>query len=427
MAAHSAFKHILLLLGVALMSLVAVDATRIMHRPPPEIYHSRPRLGNPHPHPAPPPKILGGGFLDKEYVSFAYFTNWGIYGADYLVTNITDSYLTHILYAFADTDPINGTVFLTDSYSDEQILYPGDSGDDPEHNLYGNLKQLYLLKLQRRNLKRSFSPGDFNFVTNSTSRAIFVQSAVEIVENYGFDGVDIDFEYPANTDQQSGLAALVTELRFAFDVLAARKGDSVPYQITFAAPAGAQDSQFLDIPKMNAALSYWSLMGYDYAGPWLNFTDNQANVFGGARTGVSSDMALNRYISQGATACKMNLGMPLYGRAFEDTDGLGDSYNGVGPGTLEAGVYSYNVLPFAGATVYENATDITSYSYDPVAREFVTYDTPDIVNLKVQYLKNKGLAGSMFWELSTDKVGPLSLVGTASQALGQLDRTPNHI
>ncbi|KAL1941620.1 hypothetical protein VTO73DRAFT_7059 [Trametes versicolor] len=121
------------------------------------------------------------------------------------------------------------------------------------------------------------------------------------------------------------------------------------------------------------------------------------------------------------------MGIPLYGRAFENTNGIGSSYSGIGPGTIEAGVYSYKALPLAGAQVYENLTDVTSYSYDSSKRELVTYDTPNIASIKAQYVRDKGLAGSMFWELSTDKTGSDSLVTTTANVYGSLDQTQNHI
>lgn len=54
----------------------------------------------------------------------------------------------------------------------------------------------------------------------------------------------------------------------------------------------------------------------------------------------------------------------------------------------------------AGATVVENTTDVSSYSYDAAKKELVSYDTPRIVTMKAQYVASKGLAGSMFWEVS---------------------------
>jgi chitinase len=47
---------------------------------------------------------------------------------------------------------------------------------------------------------------------------------------------------------------------------------------------------------------------YDYAGSWLTFTDNQANVYHGVRTGINTDSALTWYLQNGASASKINLG-----------------------------------------------------------------------------------------------------------------------
>lgn len=46
---------------------------------------------------------------------------------------------------------------------------------------------------------------------------------------------------------------------------------------------------------------------------------------------------------------------------------------------------------------------------------------------KAKYIQDKGLAGAMFWELSGDKIGDDSLVGTTASAFGTLDQTQNHI
>lgn len=59
----------------------------------------------------------------------------------------------------------------------------------------------------------------------------------------------------------------------------------------------------------------------------------------------------------------------------------------------------------AGATVFENMTDLTSFSYDTSKREFVTYDTPDIASAKARYVTANGMGGSMFWDVSGFRYG----------------------
>ncbi|KIK63096.1 carbohydrate-binding module family 5 protein [Collybiopsis luxurians FD-317 M1] len=402
-----------------------VHATQIMHRPdrfnstPPAVSTER----NPNTH------VIQKRATAKAQV--AYFTNWGIYGANFQPTDIIPSTLTHILYSFADVSPDTGAISLTDSYADEQKHFPGDSWAETGNNLYGCLKQLYLLKMENRNLKVLLSvggwtysqAGHFNFVTVASKRANFVTQAVSYIENYGFDGIDLDYEYPANTAQGQGFSDLITELRSAFDDLATKKGETVPYQLTAAVPANASDYQWLNIPQMDAALTYWNLMAYDYAGSWLTFSDNQANLYGGQRLGISTDMAIKGYVAAGASIEKINMGIPLYGRAFENTSGLGQSYSGIGPGTFEAGVYQYKVLPLSGAQVFENTTDITSYSYDSSKKELVTYDTPTIAKLKAQYIASKGMAGA----IQDSSISSTSLIQNVLTEFSSLDQTRNHI
>ncbi|KAJ3906708.1 glycosyl hydrolases family 18-domain-containing protein [Lentinula edodes] len=393
-------------LGRILVSLLSfsalhVLATQVMHRP--ERFNTTPPVvtteTNPEIH------VIQKRATAKTQV--AYFTNWGIYAANFQPTDIIPSTLTHILYAFADVSPDTGAISLTDLYADEQKHFATDSWDETGNNLYGCLKQMYLLKLANRSLKVLLSiggwtysqEGHFDFVTDATLRANFVTQAVSYIENFGFDGIDLDYEYPANTAQGQGFSDLITELRTAFNNLAAQKGDSTPYELTAAVSANASNYQWLNIPQVDAALTYWNLMAYDYAGSWLSWSDNQANLYDGQRTGINTDMAVKGYIAAGATVSKINLGIPIYGRAFEETSGLGQPYNGIGPGTFEAGVYQYKVLPLAGASVFENTTDVTSYSYNPTTEELVSYDTPNIVKMKAQYVNANGLAGAMYWDL----------------------------
>ena len=87
----------------------------------------------------------------------------------------------------------------------------------------------------------------------------------------------------------------------------------------------------------------------------------------------------------------------------------------------------YNALPKLGTQVQCDTTAQGCYTYDAGSKTLISFDTPDMVKTKVGYLKKKGLGGTMFWEISADKKGADSLVGTAKNAMGSLDSTKNNL
>lgn len=336
-----------------------------------------------------------------------------------------------MLYAFLNLKA-DGEVYSGDTYADLEKRYSTDSWDEEGNNAYGCVKQLYLLKKQHRSLKVLLSIGGWTWSTNfppvaatAEGRETFAKSAVKIMGDWGFDGVDVDWEYPADKAEASDFVLLLQAVRAELDSYAKQHAPGYHFLLSIASPAGPAHYNKLDLQSISETVDSLNLMAYDYAGSWDTISGHQSNLFPGNFSAFSTSAAVQDYIAAGVEASKIILGMPLYGRAFENTEGIGKPFNGVGDGSWENGVWDYKSLPRPGATEKFDPALLASYSYDPSSRELISYETLKVVQDKVDWAKDAGLGGSMFWEASGDRTDEQSLIYASFSALGSLDTRQN--
>ncbi|KAI7961546.1 hypothetical protein MJO28_002035 [Puccinia striiformis f. sp. tritici] len=180
------------------------------------------------------------------------------------------------------------------------------------------------------------------------------------------------------------------------------------YVLTIAAPCGPNHYKQLHLKEMSKYLSFINLMGYKYAGSWDAMAGHQANLLLTNSSAVnqgnfSTAAAVDYYISQSVPASNLIIGMPLYGRSFLNTKGIGQAYNGLGQGNWEPGIYDYKTIPMENTKLVEDMKAVGAYTYNPSNKELMTFDTPNTARRKVSYIQKH------------------------AKLLGKLDSTPNHL
>ncbi|PHH62217.1 hypothetical protein CDD81_7344 [Ophiocordyceps australis] len=275
---------------------------------------------------------------------------------------------------------------------------------------------------------------NFSVATSTINgRYKFAKTAVDLLKDWGFDGIDIDWEYVRNGVEAINLVELLRELRFQLDKYAATYARGYHFLLSMAAPASTRRYGQLchGMRQMGHFLDFASLMAYDFAGDWSDFSGHHANLYANAAnprsTPFNADAAVSAYINGGVPAHKLVLGIPTFGRTFDKTEGIGKSYSDTGSSGRKYKIQDYKALPREGAEVLYDDVAKASYSYDSQARQLVSYDTPRIVRAKAEYIKERGLGGNMFWEASADRADSESLVKTSHGALAHLDVSQNCI
>lgn len=249
------------------------------------------------------------------------------------------------------------------------------------------------------------------------TRSIFVDTAIEFMKAHNFDGIDIDWEYPCSSvagiasspNDKYNFTLMLKELREKLDKLG--QIDNKYYFLTIAAGAG---QYFIDGTEMHIVqqyLDYVNLMTYDMRGSFQDITGHHTNLFASADNpdGISCDKAVGMFEKAGVPVEKIVLGAAFYGRMWKGVKnancGLNQKAETTGRYTLSYTDLVQNYVNKNGFIRYWDDSAKAPYLFN--GDVFISYDDEESLRHKAHYVKEKGLAGIMFWEYSLDKTHTL--------------------
>jgi chitinase len=283
----------------------------------------------------------------------------------------------------------------------------------------------------------SFSdPGEWQsvfptLVSSEANRATFIQNLLGFLSEYGYDGVDFDWEYPGADDRggssEDGVnyTSLLKELRAAIDA------SGKDYTVTFTAPTSYWYLQHFDLANMVQYADWVNLMAYDLHGVWDSDDPIGNQVL--AHTNLTEiDLALDLFWRVGVDPADIVLGLGFYGRSFQLTDPScwkpGCEFSGPGAAgscTATAGILSYReinqILTSTGATAYldtEAAVRYLVYGNN----SWISFDDATTFKAKIDYANSMGLGGLMVWavDLDDNNLDALNAISSADE-IGAVD------
>ncbi len=118
---------------------------------------------------------------------------------------------------------------------------------------------------------------------------------------------------------------------------------------------------------MISYLDFVNVMTYDYVESFDTVTAHQSNlypsIYNDSRfTPFFTDVAIKYYINAEISTTMINLGMPLYDRAFQHTNDMGKPFHDVDEGSFEKGIWDHKALPQSDAIEQMNQQVKVSYS-----------------------------------------------------------------
>ncbi|KAK4700370.1 chitinase, partial [Phenoliferia sp. Uapishka_3] len=273
-------------------------------------------------------------------------------------------------------------------------------------------------------------------MSNSYSRTTFAKTIYNAIVGYGFDGADIDWEFPGSAGAGNPYSSADAQNFLSF--LAVLRSTLGKRLITLAIPgtgwAGSDGNPLTNTAPYAAYVDYVTLMAYDQWGPWLYTTgpgSPMATCNSVYASGTSVPNLVNYWVNSGFPACQILLGIATYSSTYVTISSTLSTtyYDGksttayqstAGPSQPADPQYMFTELISHGPVTsldvsypLQHEVDVshrlvppedwdtctsTPYLFNPQSHIFITYEDAQSTGIKAQWAETHGLAGVTLYD-----------------------------
>jgi chitinase len=236
------------------------------------------------------------------------------------------------------------------------------------------------------------------------ARANMVRNVRDFVIQNGYDGVDLDWEYPDGVEERSHCTLLMAALR--------KELPAPKYQLSMATPADPNrpGQGSYDLEALAQILDFFNVMTYDLHGPWSKHAGHNSPLFpnpadpGHSRASLAS--AIDIYLDYfHIPPDKLNIGTGFYGYEFTTAQDLWGACDCARTTFARGyGTYIKQRIGQMGWKRYYDSEAQAPYLLRESRSEpgVITYDDPESIANKVNYvLGTRGLGGFFTWVLGS--------------------------
>ncbi|GAT26858.1 class V chitinase [Aspergillus luchuensis] len=327
--------------------------------------------------------------------TIAYYEGWNSERACDTMPpeNIPIGGYTHINFAFLYIDPDLYTI--TPMETSQQDLY----------------SRVTALKKRKNDLEVWVSIGGWAFndpgstantfselAASKSKQSTFFESLLSFLDKYGFDGVDLDWEYPVDSDRGGSDADYENYPTFLANLRSALDSADKGYGLTITLPSSYWYLQHFNVVEMAKSVDWFNMMTYDLHGGW-DAEDPWIGSVVNAHTNLTEIVsAMDLLWRNDIPPSRVVMGLGFYGRSK-----AGDCTN-------SAGTLSFSEIeailkdPSRHATqTYDATSSVQIVTFDE--NQWVSYDNWASFQAKLDYANSHCIGGTMVWAVSLDVDG----------------------